>query len=208
MYPQNNNDDDFADFEAALKSLHPRAPSPDFVDRATVEPVLRSLTPGAPTEDFADRVITEGRLREVAPRRPSEGFADRVVAASVSVPAARRNILRFPGALVPFAAAAALALAFAPALLREKPATVAVVETTPVRVDPSAPTVVAEAAPEFPDEALHLPVINLPDGSAYRPVLRRQASAPEEFRAMPGGAVMPVSFTPSSGLDYEPVVFE
>lgn len=196
MYPQ-DNDDELAGFEAGLKALRPRAPSPDFADRVAVEARLRAVTPGAPSEDFADRVIVEGRLREVNPRAPSEGFADRVVAASVSVPTAR--VIRFPRALIPFAAAAAVALAFAPALMREAPGAGEIASMSPV---------VAESAPEFPAEALHLPVINLPDGRAYRPVLRRHASTPSDFRAMPGGAVMPVSFTPAAGVDYEPVVFE
>lgn len=206
MYPQ-DNDDDFADFEAGLKSLHPRAPSPDFVDRATVEPVLRSLSPGAPSEDFADRVITEGRLLDLAPRSPSEGFADRVVAASVSVPSAR--ILRFPRALVPFAAAAALALAFAPSLMRRADPVATVAELTvpavpaPVESAPKAPVEVAAVSPEH---EMPLPVIDLPDGRSYRPKLRTEYSA-ESYRAMPGGVVVPVSFPVSSSVEYEPVVF-
>ncbi len=213
MYPQ-DNDDGLAGFEAGLKALRPRAPSHGFADRAAVEASLRSIDPAAIAEGFADRVVTESRLREPVPASPTEGFADRVVAACVSTQAARWYVIRFPGAWGPFAAAAALALAFAPALLREKEGAP---EASRIRGadsdrrrDASATftsTGVAEMAAEFPAEALHLPVINLPDGRAYRPVLRREAT-PSGFRAMPGGVVMPVLFTPSVGIDYEAVVFE
>lgn len=64
MYPQ-DNDDELAGFEAGLKALRPRAPSPDFADRVAVEARLRAVTPGAPSEDFADRVIVEGDRKSV-----------------------------------------------------------------------------------------------------------------------------------------------
>jgi hypothetical protein len=229
------HDDAFDDIEGALRALRPRGPSAGFADRVSAEARLRELSPLDLSADFADRVVTEGRLREVTPvpppadfadgvitecalhalrpKEPSAGFADRVVLACAAEPVARRNILSFPRVLVPLAAAAALALALAPVLTRfGKPdAPVATVASaTPVEISaPSVPeTEVAATSAEFPEEALSLPVINLGDGRSFRPVLRRGVSEPSDFRAMPGGAVMPVSFSETSAVDYEPVNFE
>ncbi len=168
-------------------------------DLSGLESELRSLRPRSASEGFAERVALEARLRSLSPRAPSEGFAERVVAAGAV--SGRSRLFRFPGALAPLAAAAALAVAFAPALQRNRhaaPATVA------------EPVAVASAATYagLPEEALHLPVINLPDGSAYRPVLRPRLRASGAFRAMPVGVVMPVGHPVSAGVDYEPVVFE
>ena len=180
-----DHDADFDAFEADLKALRPRAPSAGFAERVAVEADLRSLRPRAPSPGFADRVVT-------ASTAPAKSFG---------------NILRFPALAVPLAAAAALALAFLPELLH----TEKISPTGPPAVVATAEPARAPAAGDFtalPDEAIHLPVINLGDGRAYRPVIRRRYAAPESFRARPGGAVMPVSFRASSGVDYEPVVFE
>ena len=174
---------DLADLEAELSALRPAAPAPDLAERVLVEAVLRSVTPVAPSAEFADRVV------------------------AASVRPARSNVLRFVRFGVPLAAAAAVALMVTPAW-RGAPVGVeklAVVEPTYVDAYAEAPV---SYAPRFDDDVVHLPVINLPDGRAYRPVVRAIASAPAEFRAMPGGAIMPVSFTRDEGVEYHRVDFE
>lgn len=173
-------------------------------DLAGFEAELKAMRPRAPGAGFADRVSAECELRALTPRAPSPGYADRVEAACVSETSSR--IIPFVRVLAPLAAAAAFALALAPALLRETPAGAPgpLADASPEEV----PALAEAALPELPEEALHLPVINLPDGSAYRPVLRPRVPSTGGYRAMPGGAVMPVSLPASAGVDYEPVVFE
>lgn len=183
-------------------NLHEDISSDELDD---LEAGLRALRPRAPSEGFADRVAVETRLRELRPRRPSPEFDARVMRACAERDAPR--LLRFPRALIPAAAAAALVLAFLPAFTGRRPAGA---EPAPVASAPgeaSAP-LLAAAEPEAPAEPLHLPVINLPDGRAYRPVLRPRPVSPDVFRAMPGGAVMPVSLPASARVDYEPVIFD
>lgn len=223
-------DDDFSDLESALKSLRPRAVSCGFADRAIVEPVLQSVSPAAPGEGFADgivvagvlagvspaepgegfaaRVVTEGVLAGVTPAPTTAGFADRVLAASVS--GNRSRIIPFVRYFVPLAAAAALAVMVVPSLVKhEAPSAAVLAGSSP---DAAPVTAVAEAssdlAPGFPEEALHLPVVNLPDGRAYRPVIRSRGAVPASFRAGPGGVVMPVSMSAGSEIEYRPVTFE
>lgn len=219
------HDDDFSDLESALKSLRPRAVSSGFADRAVVEPVLHSVSPVSPAggfadgtvvagvlaavspaepgEGFADRVVTEGVLAGVTPAATTAGFAGRVVAASVSGSPSR--VIPFVRHLVPLAAAAALAAMVAPSLLKhETPAVAAFADAATKSVAGVSP----DLAPGFPDEALHLPVVNLPDGRAYRPVIRSRDALPASFRAGPGGVVMPVSMSTGSEIEYRPVTFE
>lgn len=200
-----NPDEDFSDIESALKSLRPRAVSGGFADRAAVEPLLKSVSPTPPGEDFAGLVSVECTLATVTPREPSEGFADRTVAASVSGNTVR--IIPFVRRWAPLAAAAALAVALLPAVLRDKPAAPAQLAEAPAPVATVA-SANPDLAPGFPEEAMSLPVVNLPDGRAYRPVLRERPVSTEDFRAGPGGVVMPVSLSAKRELEYQPVTFE
>lgn len=185
-------------------------------DLAELEAELAALAPVAPDPEFADRVVVESVLRSVTPVAPSAGFAARVVAESVRP--ARSNVLRFARLAVPFAAAAAVAAMVVPGVWSPdaRNVVVQVADAEVVEAAPAAPVAAVstyahlpvDLPPQYGDEVVHLPVINLPDGRAYRPVVRGAGGAPSGFRAMPGGAVMPVSFTQESGVEYHRVEFE
>lgn len=196
--------EDFADavaMESLLGSLAPRKLPAGFADRVTAETALRDVVPAPLPEGFTDRVDAEIALRSVSPRELPAGFVDRVVAASTSARPAGL-IIAFRRTLVPLSAAAAVAIA-ATAYFRAAPQTpvVANVET------------LAPAAAEHPvvadTDGLSLPIVTLPDGSAYRPVIRNRYAQPVDFRATPFGIAVPVTAPASgSGVDYEPVMFE
>ena len=186
-------------------------------DFSELEAELRAVRPVAPSAGFADRVAVESRLRAVRPRPPSAGFADRVVAASVREPSA---LLRFP-VRIPFPARLALgataAFALAALAISGRPGAEPVRAPGPVAVAahtrPVAPVPAARpAAPTLwavADDGSVLPVVNLSDGRVYRPRVLRSDPAPTGFRAMPGGAVMPVSYgTGPAAIEYSPVEYE
>jgi len=197
--------EDFADLvalESMLSGLRPATPTADFADRVAAASVLVDVTPKALPEGFEARVATEIALGELRPRALADGYVDRVVAACLAEDKTRGTVIPFRRFLVPLSAAAAIALAAIPVLRRpapDMPAAAVVATTSP-----------ASVAADFPDDTdgVSLPVVNLPDGRAYRPVIRNRYAQPVDFRAGPFG-VMPVSAPASgTGVDYEPVMFE
>jgi len=164
---------------------------------------LRALRPRAPSDGFADHVAVESRIRALKPRAPSAGFADRVVAAG------QANVLTFPrprGLPLVLRIAAGLTAAIAIAITAGTLVTPGAPQTNTVTAHATPPAATAYACA---DDGTVLPVINLSNGSALRPRLRRSEGIPTGFRATPGGSVVPVSYgAPSTAVEYAPVQYE
>ncbi len=182
-------------------------------DFAELEADLRALAPRAPSAGFSDRVDTETTLRARRPRHPSPGF-ERRVAAACGV--AESRLIRFPLPRIAAGLAAALALAallHRPDTVPATPAPALVARDTPAQAAPGAPVAPdtgVDTAATFAraDDGTILPVINLGDGRAYRPTLRRRESAPASFRATPAG-ILPASYGGAGAtLEYSPVEYE
>lgn len=170
------------------------------------EALLRAMRPLPPAAGFAARTALECRLHALRPRRPSRGFAGRVADACEPARFPAR-LLRFAPASLALGAAASVALVVSARLSRAP------------EVSPAAPVSVAVAPSPLPadtvwseagESGVVLPVVNLSDGRAYRPRVRLADPSPARFRAMPGGAIMPVSFGASPGaiIEYSPVEYE